>query len=323
MTPKIIFMGSSEPGAITLQSLINSNFEVSMVLTRPYPKGAKSRKNIINPVKQLAKQYNLDVTEPHDLKANVMKNLITGSGADLAVVSSYGILIPVDIMDLFKFGCVNIHPSILPKYRGPSPVVAAILNGDSITGVSIMSLDKGMDTGPILAQKEIPITTKYTTPDLTSKLFHIGSELLIETLPKLLNGAIKYQHQNNSKSTYTNFLRKEDGNINWTNPANQIANQIRAYIPWPGTYTYWKGQQLKILSAETDDKFVGDQKPGQVLTSINKNIIPVVTSKGLLLVDKLQMEGKNPLEAKEFLQGYPELIGDNLENSKNLGSKII
>ena len=235
---------------------------------------------------------------------------------DLICLAGFMRILSPSFIHKFPNQILNIHPSILPKYRGPSPVVAAILNGDSKTGVSIMSLDKGMDTGPILAQKEIPITTKYTTPDLTSKLFHIGSELLIETLPKLLNGTIKYQHQNDSKSTYTSFLRKEDGNINWTNPAKQIANQIRAYIPWPGTYTYWKGQQLKILSAEPDDKFIDDQKPGQVLTSMNKNIIPVVTSKGLLLVDKLQMQGKNPLGAKEFLQGYPELVGDRLENSK-------
>lgn len=310
-------MGNAQPGVITLETLINSNFVVPMVFTRPLPKGSKSRKENINPVKQFSQQYDLPVTEPLGLKTNEIKTLITSSGADLAVVSSFGMIIPKDILDIFKFGCINIHPSILPKYRGPSPVSTAILNDDRSTGVSIMSLDKGMDTGPILVQKQIPIKPTYTTPDLTAKLFHIGSQLLIETLPKVFDGSIKYQHQDDSKATYTNLLSREDGNISWEHPANQIANQIRAYIPWPGTYTYWKGQLLKILSAETDNKFSGELIPGQVLTPMNRNMIPIATSKGLLLVNKLQMQGKKPLEAKEFLQGYPELVGDRLRESKS------
>ncbi len=209
---------------------------------------------------------------------------------DLMVVGFYGKILPKKMLEKPKFGALNVHPSLLPKYRGSSPVQTTILNGERETGVTIIQMDEEVDHGPILATREFSIYNfqfsngigKPTTPELYEILWGLGGDLLLETIPKWIAGEITPQKQDHSKATYTKKLTREDGRIDWSKPAVYIERQIRAYYPWPGAYTFWKGKRVKILKAHVE--------------------------RGKLVIDKLQMEGKKPTTLREFMLGHPDFI---------------
>ena len=203
---------------------------------------------------------------------------------DLIVVASYGKILPKEMLKIPKYGALNAHPSLLPKYRGPAPVPTTILNGEKETGVTIILMDEQVDHGPILASKKFEIgDKKITTPELLKILWELGGDLLVETIPKWIRGEITPQEQDHSKATYTKKLTREDGRIDWDRPVEYIERQIRAFFPWPGVFTFWKGKRLKVLKS-----YINDQ--------------------GKFVIDELQLEGKKPTTYREFLLGHKDFI---------------
>lgn len=303
---QIIFMGTPEFSAIILEKMIDTGYKPVMVITAPdKPVG---RKQILTPskTKLLAIKNKIPVLQPEKIIDS--KSSILNSKPDLIVLAAYGQIIPKEILEIPQYGCLNIHPSLLPKYRGASPIQTVILNGDLETGVTIILMDEKLDHGPILRQRKKEITNnKITTEELTKELAKLGAELLIETLPKWLKGEIKPTPQNHLKATYTKIFKKEDGHINWKNPAEFIERQIRALNPWPGTYGYFKNQILKIIEADVF-KTNHKKKPGTVFLTEKKELA-VACQKNALILKKIQLEGKKQMTAKEFFNGHREIVG--------------
>ena len=271
-------MGTPEFGAIVLKALIKSGHKPFLVFTEPdKPVG---RKQILtpSPVKVLAGEYNIPVVQPE--KISQFADEIEKLKPSLIIIASFGQIIPKKILEIPQDGCLNVHPSLLPKYRGPSPIQSAIINGDEKTGVTIMRVSEKIDAGPILSQKEIEIDPKETYESLHDKLAEAGVKLLLEVLPKLSKGQAPFQLQDDSKATYTKILKRSDGEIDWGKSPKDIERQIRAFNPWPGTYTFCNGKRLKILKAEAPY--------------------------GKLEIKEVQLEGKKPMSYKEFLRGYPD-----------------
>jgi len=293
---KIIFFGTHEFAKTILQGLIDSSlFEIEKVITQPdKPVG---RKQILqkSPVKILAEKNNLNIEQPESLK----NYELVANGSELFIVAQYGLLIPESILNIPKIGTINTHTSLLPKYRGASPIQSAIFNGESKTGVTIMLMDKGMDSGPILSQKELEILPDDTYIDLDVKMAKIASQLLLDTIPKYITGEIQPQVQNETEVTLCKKLDREDGKINWNDSTQQIYNQYRAFTPWPGVWTTWNDKRLKLLSVKPNDKKI---KAGQVC--IENDIIYAGTADSSIIISKLQLEGKPEMDAQVFINGY-------------------
>lgn len=333
---KIIFLGTPEFGKIILEKLIKympsfvlapylpsfaisfrGPFQPSLVITAPdKPVG---RKKILTPppVKILAEKYRIPVLQPE--KIGHYKFTIESQNPDLIVVAAYGQIIPKEILEIPKYGCLNLHPSLLPRWRGPSPIQFTILNGDEETGVTIILMDEKMDHGPILAFEKLEIKNKkWKYKELERELANLGAELLIKTIPKWIEGKIKPLAQDESKATYSKILKKEDGKIDWSKSAKEIERQIRAFDPWPGSYCLWpRGKnifRLKILKADISPQ--GNHGPfgilGKTFLAPN-NKIAVQTKKDFLIIEELQLEGKRPTLSEDFLRGHLDFIGTILE----------
>jgi methionyl-tRNA formyltransferase len=231
---------------------------------------------------------------------------------DVVVVAAYGLFLPAETLELPALGCLNVHPSLLPRHRGPSPVPSAILAGDQDTGVTLILLDEGMDTGPIVAQRSTPVGERETTEALTDRLFRMGADLLLETLPGWASGDVEARPQDESRATASRLLKRADGEIDWSRPVLDIWRQVRAMHPWPGTFTSWGGRTVKIIEARPGDatKAAGDT-PGLVVAA-DASAVGVVTGDGLLKIERLQMEGRRPVAADEFLRGYRDFLGSHL-----------
>ncbi|MDD3102179.1 MAG: methionyl-tRNA formyltransferase [Patescibacteria group bacterium] len=302
---KIIFWGTPEFGAIVLDLLSQTEFKPIKVITESdKPVG---RKQILTapPVKELALKYDIPVLQPDKILDS--KFQILNSKPDLFIVAAYGKFLPKEILDIPKYGCLNIHPSLLPLYRGATPIQTAILNGDKTTGVSIILMDEKMDHGPIVAQQQLgsPIAN-YQLPKLSKELAELGAKLLIETLPKWMAGEIKPNIQDETKVTFTRQIKKEDGLIDWSSPAKKIEKMLRAYYPWPGIFTNFDNKKLKIIKAdflETQD----NKKSGTVFLTTDKQLA-VVCGENALILKEIQLEGKKVMNSKEFLNGYPRII---------------
>ncbi len=310
-TPQIVFLGTPEFAVPILEKLVQSEYKPFAVFcAQDKPIG---RKQILTPppVKISAQKYNIPVYQPKD--ALSIKHDVSGLKPDLIISVAYGMILPKEILEAPKFGYLNIHPSLLPKYRGASPIQAAILNGDQETGVTIIKMDEKIDHGPIVANSQFPMTNdQYTTPELSEKLAQLGANLLLEILPDWLAGKIKPQAQDEAKATYTKIIKKEDGLIDWKKSAAQIERQIRAYQPWPGAYTKLKvkSKKLKVIEAKILEKNV-DKRIGEVFLTEN-NKLTVQTGQNALIIKKLQIEGGRPMDAKDFLRGHKYIIGQQL-----------
>jgi len=306
---RIIFMGTPDFAVPALEKLIDGGYEVAAVYTQPDKAAGRGRVVEEPPVKKAALRHNLTVLQPENFKSAETKRQLLELKPDTIVVAAFGQILPRSVLEIPAFGCINIHPSLLPKYRGVAPVPAAILNGEEFTGVSIMLMDKGIDTGPVLTSVHVPVLQQDTTETLMQKLANTSAQLLLDTLPGWFRKEITPQLQNNGEATYTKMLTKEAGEIDWKLPAVQIWRQVRAYQPWPGSYTRWQGKQLKILEAvPLTGEVTGEA--GTVL-NVNKNeaAFGVVTGDGILGVKKVQMEGKKAVTADEFLRGQRQFIG--------------
>ncbi|MBM3148868.1 MAG: methionyl-tRNA formyltransferase [Chloroflexi bacterium] len=306
-------MGTPDFAVPTLESLIENGYEIVAVYTQRDKESGRGRHVVASPVKQVAMSRGIRVMQPDNLKGEETVEELAGLAPELIVVAAYGQILPRKVLSLPRFGCVNIHPSLLPKYRGSSPIASAILQGDDVTGVTVMLLDAGMDTGPILKQVEVPISAEDTTGSLTTKLAQIGARLLLETLPQWLEGRITPQPQDESRASYTKQIAKEDGEMDWQLSAVELWRRVRAFDPWPGCYTRWEGKLLKIIQAVSLDGGEAGEV-GKVMALLQPSSAPVgvITGDGILGLLRVQLEGKKEMAIAEFLRGQRDFIGSSL-----------
>lgn len=310
---RIVFMGTPEFSVPSLEALINGKYNVVAVLTQPDKKAGRGLKNIASPAKEKAILYGIEVIQPENLKDIAVHEKLRKLAPDLIIVAAYGRIIPPEILNLPELGCINVHPSLLPFYRGSSPIASAIINGDSVTGVSIMLLDTGMDSGPVVSQREVPISEDDTTGSLTNALSDVGAQLLAETLPLWIEGKIKEKPQDEELASYTATINKNDGEINWKLSANEIWRRVRAFYPWPRCYTWWKGKRLELnevipLPAQKNGQ------PGRViaLRESNREYVGIETGEGILGILRVKLEGKREMPAEDFIRGQRDFIGSNI-----------
>ncbi|MFC1942029.1 methionyl-tRNA formyltransferase [Chloroflexota bacterium] len=304
---RIIFMGTPEFAVPSLEHLILDKYQIVAVFTQPDRPAGRGRGMVASPVKAAAQQLQLPVLQPDSMKSAEVVTQIASLKPDIIVVVAYGKILPQSILDIPAFGCINIHPSLLPKFRGPSPVVAAILSGDDFTGVSIMLLDSGMDTGPVLIRAAVSISHEDTAGSLTGKLSMIAANLLQEALVGWIRHEIVPLPQNEVAATYSAQINKEDGEIDWNLSAEEIWQRVRAFHPWPGCYTMWRGRQLKITEAVLlREKGISGKV---VATPGSEAVVGVGTGNGMLGLLEMQLEGKRAMLANEFLRGQRDFIG--------------
>ena len=322
---RIIYMGTPQFAVPALEALIErrapgsllpEGYEIATVITRPDKPSGRGRGIIYSPVKQAALEHEIPVWQPGSFKKAANSTALAEYRADLYIVAAFGQILPQAVLDQPRYGTLNIHASLLPKYRGADPIAEAILQGEHEAGVSIMLLDAGIDTGPVLHKRSIPIDDEETTGTLTHRLAALGAEALLEALPVWIAGTINPATQDEEKASHTRMLQKEDGEIHWDRPASVLARQVRAFNPWPGTYTHWRGKLLKLHSAhpldlEPDRTLV----PGtvSVRAEATRKVIAVATGNGQLIITELQLEGKKAMSAEEFLRGYAHIAGEELQ----------
>ena len=305
-------MGTPRYAIPVLDKLLDCGHEIAAVYTQPDKPAGRGRKLTPTPVKIHSADLGLQTVEIQRIsdKDSSLKQMLSFK-ADAAIVAAYGIMLPSFVIDKFPLGIINLHPSLLPEFRGASPVATAILQGCKETGVTIMKIDGGMDTGPILKQKSVKIGNDEKCDTLTERLFISGSNLLVETLDEMQTSGIEPIPQNDSKATLTERLKRQDGEIDWKQSSEQIYRAIKAFHPWPGTFTKFNGQRLKILDATVDDKDQEHLDPGKVKTN---NGVRVGTAKGSISLLTIQLEGKLPTNASDFASFTPNLDGSILGN---------
>jgi len=317
---KIIFMGTPEFGAIILDKLIKGRYKPDLVITAPDKPAGRGQEITPPPVKVVAEKNNIPVEQPETIESRSPREKIKNYKPDLIAAAAYGQILPKEILNIPKYGCLNVHPSLLPKYRGSSPIQTAILNGDTKTGATIILMDEKIDQGPILNQRTVSIEKDETALTLQGKLADLGADLLMETISKWTRNIIKAQIQDDSQATLTKVLTKADGRVNWKKSAQDLEREVRAFHPWPGSYTFWektgKSIQIKILKARVYQPPATIAYPVGKTLVVPQNELAVQCGKGyatgggdFLVIEKLQMEGKKEMASEEFLRGYPSFIG--------------
>jgi methionyl-tRNA formyltransferase len=307
----IVFMGTAELSCASLEKLARDRrFQIAAVVTQPDKPRGRDLKLQPSPVKALAQTLGLPVLQPAKAREEKFIAELGALKPELIVVVAYGQILPQSILDLPKYGCINVHTSLLPKYRGASPIQSAILDGGTETGVTIMKMDAGLDTGPVLSQRSTPILPEDNSQKLHDRLAELGAELLADTIPDYVAGKITPQPQATAGVTYAAKIKKEDGRIDWSEPAEKILNRMRAFTPWPGVFTSInvesKSFTLKIWKAEIT-KISG--KSGEVLQA-DKNGIIAACGQDALRILELQREGGRRMNAQEFLAGHPMKSGE-------------
>ncbi len=303
---QIVFMGTPEFAVPPLQRLIEQ-YEVVAVVTQPDRPAGRNRQVQMSPVKQVALAAGIPVFQPERLRRPEAIEALRQWPADVFVVAAFGQILPQVVLDMPTHGSLNIHASLLPRWRGAAPINAAIRAGDAESGITIMRMDAGLDTGPMLTQRAIPLAADETAETLHDKLSALGADLLIETLPAYLRGEIPPQPQNDTLATFAPRIDKSEGRIVWSDSAAAIERQVRAFTPWPGTFTGWNGKQLKVLAGQA---VAGSAEPGRVVERDGQ--IAIGTGDGLYLPVRVQLEGKNAVSLDDFRRGYAEFVGATL-----------
>lgn len=314
--PSIVFMGTPEIAEIVLENLYLNEYSILAAVTQPDYQPKNNGDKFISPVKKLALEKNIPISQPEKLDDD-FKKWLKDLKPDLVIVTAFGKIIPKEILEIPKYKSLNVHASLLPKLRGASPIQNALVNEMKETGITIMLMDEGIDTGDILSQKSIAIESNDDYITLTGKLAVTASHLLIETIPKWVNKDITAQKQDDSQSTMCQLIEKSDGKINWTEDARDIYNKFRAFRVWPGIFTFWenKGNLQKISLNEIS---VEKNNPaeryhlGEVFKYLDSKIA-IQTNDGLIILDKIQLAGKNETSISDFLNGYPHFIGSILK----------
>jgi len=311
---RIIFLGTADLACASLQTLAgDAKFQIAAVVTQPDRPRGRDLKPQPSPVKTLARQLGLPVLQPERARDEKFIAELRALQPDLIVVVAYGQILPPAILDLPRYGCLNVHTSLLPKYRGAAPIQQALANGDTETGVTIMKMDAGLDTGPLVAQRRLSIRSEDDAAVLHDRLAQLGAGLLAQTIPDYIAGRIQPLPQPAAGMSYAVKIKKEDGRIDWNRPAREIRNRLRAFTPWPGGFTFLPGlpkaQLLKIWKAEVVEK---SGSPGEIL-SADKTGVVVGCGEGALRILELQREGGRRMSAAEFLAGHALKPGDKFE----------
>lgn len=307
---KIIYMGTPDFAVAPLEALLRAGHEISAVVTQPDKQKGRGKEVQMTPVKECALKHGIPVLQPAKIKSPEAVEELSHYPADIFVVAAFGQLLSEEILTMPRLGCVNIHASLLPAYRGAAPIQWVILNGEKETGVTIQQMEKGLDTGDILLKRSIPIEEKETGESLHDKLMVLGAELIVEVLPLLEEGKICPEKQDEALSSHVTKLTKAMGLIDFKKDAVSLERLVRGLDPWPSAYSYYKGKTLKIWEAAVVDAS-SDKKPGTV-EQTGKDFVDVVTGKGLLRIFTLQLEGKRKMAVRDFLLGYELKPGDVL-----------
>jgi methionyl-tRNA formyltransferase len=316
-TPKVrvVFMGTPPLASAILEALLAENYNIIGIVTKPDKPAGRKREISESPVKLIALEKNLPLLQPEKIDDLVIEQLRAWR-PDLIIVAAYGKILPQMVLDIPGFGCINFHPSLLPKWRGAAPIQNAILSGATETGVTIMLMDRGMDTGDILRQIAVPIDPTDTTQSLTKKLTESGIKLLLETLPLWIERQITPQKQDGSLATLCQIIERADGHIIWTDDAESIYNRYRALFPWPGVYTYWKKKddllRLKLITLSYQKHNPQVMNPLGTVFEIGEKI-GIQTTAGIIFLEEVQLEGKSSMSIHEFLRGNETFIGSSLE----------
>ncbi|HSM26277.1 MAG TPA: methionyl-tRNA formyltransferase [Anaerolineaceae bacterium] len=296
---KIVFMGSPEFAIPSLESLFGK-FDVVGVVTQPDKPAGRGKELKPPPIKDFALKFGIDVIQPDRLRDQGVKEKLEDWKPDVIVVVAFGQILRQDVLDLPKYGCINVHGSLLPRWRGAAPIQAAILHGDATTGITIMRMDAGVDTGPILRQKEIPIQKSDTAESLSNSLSELGASLLVNTLSDYLQGKVIPVPQPETGITYASTLKKEDGSLDFSKGAIELDRQVRAFYPWPGTFMTINGERIKVISTSV----ISDTNLSIGKRDVFKGFPIVGTGEGGLLLETVQPAGKKPMAGKIFLNGF-------------------
>jgi methionyl-tRNA formyltransferase len=309
---RIVFMGTPEFAVPVLEALTKTPHDIPGVFTRPDQPAGRGKKVQSSPVKVFAESRGLPILQPKSFRRPESADELRNLAPDLVVVAAFGLILPADVLAIPARGVVNTHASLLPRHRGAAPIMASILAGDEDTGITLMQMDPGLDTGPILAQRAIPIDRDDTTGTLTPKLARVAADLLIETLPQILSAEIVPHPQDETRATVFKTIRKEEGLIDWTRPASELARRVRAFNPWPSAYTFWNGLSLKVLRARAVPATLNAQ-PGRVMQM--RDEIVVATGDGGLVLQEIQLSGKRAMSIDDFVRGQRDFVGSRLKNA--------
>ena len=310
---RIVFMGTPDFAVPVLSALVDAGHDTVAVYTQPDRPLGRGRRTKPTPVKACALERGLNILQPASLRKDEdARRRLSDLAPDAIVVAAYGLILPDDVLNAPRLGCLNVHPSLLPKYRGPSPVASAILAGDEVTGVTVMEVTERVDSGPVVAQRRLRIRADETAGELTGRLFHLGACLTVAVLPRWASGEIGASPQDDSEASMTRLLTRDDGAIDWAAPAEHIARQVRAYDPWPGSFTRWDGRRLKVLQASAASTEGVGEPPGTVVSGPGGSV-GVATGDGVLRLGRLQMEGRRAADAVAFVRGHPGFVGARLD----------
>lgn len=297
---RVVFMGTPDFAVGALEAIVKAGHEVALVVTQPDKQKGRGKEVQFPPVKECAIQYNIPVFQPVKIKTEEAVETLREYPADVFVVAAFGQILSKEILDMPKYGCLNIHASLLPKYRGAAPIQWVILDGEKTTGVTIMQMNEGLDTGDMLLKEEIPIDSKETGESLHDKLAVVGADLIVKALPLLEQGKLTAEPQKDQDSCYAKMLKKDMGHMDWEKEAVVLERLIRGLNSWPSAYTYWNKKTLKIWEAFVEPM---TGTPGEIL-QVNKDSIVVGCGKDSLRITALQLEGKKRMAVKDFLLGY-------------------
>ena len=311
---KIVFMGTPDFAACSLKALIDAGHEIPLVITQPDRKGNRN-KMILSAVKQLALDNGLEVAQPHRIKKDEeLIERLRGIAPDMIVVAAFGQILPKSVLDIPRLGCINVHGSLLPELRGASPMQAAILQGKEESGVTIMRMEEGLDTGDMISRVSCDIRGRNIT-EVTGILAEAGARLLLDTIPHIADGTAVYEKQDDSASTYAKMINKKDGLTDFSGSASDIECMIRAYYEWPACYSYLDGQQVKFYRAEALMDEIPDGEPGTVCET-GKDHYTINCGKGRLRVYEQQLQGKKRMSAGDFMRGHKLSIGDRFRGEE-------
>lgn len=303
---KIIFMGTPDFAVGTLRSLAEAGHEITLVVSQPDKPKGRGHAMVPTPVKVVAEELGIPVFQP--VKIREAKDVLEKTEADVCVVAAFGQIIPASILHMKKYGCINVHASLLPKYRGAAPIQWAVIDGEKESGVTIMQMDEGLDTGDMLAKAIVPLDGKETGGSLFDKLSEAGGRLCVETLAKLEKGEITPEKQGESPTAYASMLDKKMGNIDWNKSAVVIERLVRGLNPWPSAYTHLDGKTLKIWVCDVLPQSASKGESGEIL-EVTKDAIHVQTGDGILVLREIQLAGKARMDAGAFLRGYKVVPG--------------
>ena len=299
---RIVFMGTPEFSVPTLEALI-AHHEVIAVVTQPDKPKGRGKAMAFPPVKETALAHNIPVYQPVKVREEGFVKMLRDMAPDAIVVVAFGQILPESILNIPKYGCINVHASLLPKYRGAAPIQWAIIEGEKVTGVTTMQMDEGLDTGDMIMKTEVPVDEDETGETLHDKLAAAGAALCVRTLEAVENGTAVFEKQGESPTAYAKMLDKKMGDIDWSQPAVRIERLVRGLNSWPSAYTHWNGKVVKIWRAKAEGEGAGEKEPGTVI-SVGKNDFTVQTGSGILRVYELQIPGKKRMETGAFLRGY-------------------